>query len=76
MVDTLETVSRERGFASWHAVQEAGRVESGAFKEAGQEAAQGAPGRQCGSGLERIVAQGSSGGEFTLNDAQFVVARE
>ena len=83
VIDTLEAVSRERGFASWHAVQEAGQGHkmlpgNASLEYLKKQAKKLLKAHQAGNAevVERIAAHGTSGGEFTLNDAQFVVARE
>ena len=81
-IDTLETVSRERGFKSWHAVQEAERGHKmlpgdASLEHLKKQAKKLLKAHQAGNAgaLERVGEQGVAG-EFTLNDAQFVLARE
>ncbi len=81
VTDTLEVASREHGFESWHSVQEAGwghkLLRGGASLEHLKKQAKKLL-RAYRAGDEEATERAgmSRGGEFTLNDAQFVLARE
>jgi|GEM_PF-2786236 hypothetical protein len=81
-IDTLEVAARERGFQSWRAVQEAecghkilpGDANLEHLKKQAKKLLK-AYRKGDAAALARAQAH-CDGGEFTLNDAQFVVARE
>ncbi len=81
-IDAIEVVARERGFQSWHAAQEADagqKLLSGNanLEHLKKQAKKLLKAYQAGdrSAVER-VGEHHDGEEFTLNNAQFVVARE
>lgn len=82
-IDTLEVVSRERGFANWRAVQEAERGHKllpgdASLEHLKKQAKKLLKAHQANNAaaVARVREHSPNGGEFTLNDAQFVVARE
>ena len=81
-IDTLEVAARERGFQSWRAVQEAecghkilpGDANLEHLKKQAKKLLKAYQNGDAAA-VARVRAH-CDGGEFTLNDAQFVVARE